>query len=526
MRDPEGRTRGVALPGGRRHRVLLTGLVLASLLAACSDSPEPARPDGPSPTATNTAAAPTASTAPTATPRPAGPRADLSPLSGGRGVFLGAATGQPAPEGYVEEEYVAEGSASSYRPVGELEGDGQWTFRPSEQASYRTRVVVRRPARAADHSGTVLVEWLNVSGGLDADPAYQTVRELITREGHTWMGVSVQQIGVEGGPVAVTVDVPGAASVVGRGLKLIDPERYGSLAHPGDAFVFDILTQVARTVRAGGAVTGGAAPDRVLAIGVSQSAFGLVSYLNGVQPLTRAFDGFFVQSRGAGGLAVPADGGPADIAGSIFEPPTIIRTDTDVPVFELQSETDVVGILNSVAARQPDTDLMRTWEVAGTAHADLHLLGGVTAGVVDCGVPVNDGPLHVVAKAAMHHLVTWVSDGELPPTGAPLTVGPAGLQRDPDGIAFGGVRTPPVDVPVRVLSGAPGREDSALCLLFGSTRPLPETTRGQRYAGRGAYLQRYARAAAAVIEAGYVLEEDHDALLGYAHPELVPDPDA
>ena len=42
------------------------------------------------------------------------------------------------------------------------------------------------------------------------------------------------------------VESPGAEGIVGAGLKGIDPERYGSLQHPGDAFAFDIFTQVAR----------------------------------------------------------------------------------------------------------------------------------------------------------------------------------------------------------------------------------------------------------------------------------------
>ena len=76
----------------------------------------------------------------------------------------------------------------------------------------------------------------------------------------------------------------------------------------------------------------------------------------------------------------------------------------------MQTENDVAGILGSAFARQPDTDVFRLWEVPGTAHADLHLLGDRTADAVDCGVPINDGPFHVVAKAALRHFVTWVQE--------------------------------------------------------------------------------------------------------------------
>jgi hypothetical protein len=295
------------------------------------------------------------------------------------------------------------------------------------------------------------------------------------------------------------------------------------LQHPGDAFSYDIFTQVARALRAGEAV-GDLQPAHVVAAGESQSAFAMVTYINGVQPLTKALDGFFVHSRGAVGLALVPAGAPSDIAGSFGGTPTILRTDTDVPIFELQTESDVAGVLNSFSARQPDTHLFRLWEVAGTAHADAHTLGDNAAGI-DCGAPVNDGPLHVVAKAALRHLITWIQSGVAPPT-APLldvsVVGAPALQLDADGIGLGGVRTPPVDVPVRILSSAPGRTDSIICTLFGSTRPMPTERLAQLYSSRADYEQRYAAAAEAAIAAGFVLAEDRAALDEYAHADLVP----
>jgi hypothetical protein len=494
---------------------VVAATVVALLLSSCSSSSDGAADD---------AATPKGSDAPATTiDRPDGPRADLSEeLSGGDGVFIGAAEPREPDPGYVEHEYVAAGSASSYTPVGELTGDGMWTFEPGSPADYRTRIIVRRPEQAADFSGTVVVEWLNVSGGVDADPDYTTLREELVRQGDVWVGVSAQAIGIEGGPVAVKVDVPGAEAT-GQGIKKLDPARYGSLQHPGDAYSYDIYTQVARALRDGAALDD-LEPQHVVAVGESQSAFALVTYIDGVQPLTKAFDGFFVHSRGGPPLALTDPGKAADIAGSISGTPTTFRTDTTVPIFDLQTEGDVIGVLNSVAARQPDTDGIRLWEVAGTAHADRHLAGPTAADAVDCGVPVNDGPLHVVAKAAFRHFTAWV-DGGPPPPAQPrleLTDGatPA-VQRDADGIALGGVRTPPVDVPTRVLSGEKGPSSEVICLLFGSTRPLSSTRLAELYPSRDEFQQRYDAGIDAAVAAGVVLEDDRAALEGYAHPELV-----
>ena len=547
---------------GRRHSIGIrsrtafgTAALLALMLASCSsdDDSDPTSAAATAPASTAAASSATtdsattateasestipdteapASTTPdteapmesTATPttiaRPEGPEADLSEeSSGGNGAFIAAGTSEPIGSGYVQHEYVAAGTASAYTASGELTADGRWTFTPAATAPYRTRVLVRRPDKAADFSGVVIVEWLNVSGGVDASPDFETMREEILREGAVWVGVSAQIIGVEGGPVAVSVPGDAAAAVVGKGLKGIDPARYGSLQHPGDAFSYDIFTQVARALRSGGGL-GDLQPEHVVAAGESQSAFAMTTYINGVQPLTKAFDGFFVHSRGAVGLALVPEGAPSDIAGSFGGTPSILREDTDVPIFELQTESDVAGILNSLAARQPDTDLFRLWEVAGTAHADAHTLG-TTASSIDCGQPINDGPLHVVAKAALHHFVTWVETGVAPPVAPLLTVTDGGLQRDADGIAVGGLRTPPVEVPVRILSSTPGRTDSIICTLLGSTNPMPADRLAALYPSRADYEERYAASADTAIAAGYVLEADRAALDEYSHPELI-----
>ena len=406
--------------------------------------------------------------------------------------------------------------------AGPLTEDGRWSFEPADTASYRTRVLVRRPASSADFSGTVVVEWLNVSAGLDANPEYTYLEEELTRQGHVWVGVSAQLIGVEGGPVLVTA--PGAAGLAGKGLKVLDPERYGSLAHPGDGYSFDIFTQVARAIVAGGPAMGGLDTQRVIAAGESQSALALTTYYDGVQPLTGAFDGFLIHSRASVALPLVGPGEYADLAGSINGSSVRLRTDLDVPVLDLQTEGDVTGVLQSAEARQPDDDHFRLWEVAGTAHADAYQLGSL-ADVISCDVPINDGPLHVVAKAAFRGLDEWVRTGAAPAE-APrieLTAGDGPeIRRDVDGIALGGVRTPPVDVPVEVLSGAPGPDPTLLCLLLGSTTPLPDDRLAELYPSRADYERRYEAAADEVIAAGFVLEDDRDALLAFADPSRIP----
>jgi hypothetical protein len=95
------------------------------------------------------------------------------------------------------------------------------------------------------------------------------------------------------------------------------------------------------------------------------------------------------------------------------------------------------------------------------------------------------------------------------------------IVRNADGIALGGVRTPPVDVPVEQLSGAPGPNPSTICLLLGSSRPFSTAQLGHLYPARSSYLREYRADMQKVIAAGFVLPQERAALLAFAQPSLV-----
>jgi hypothetical protein len=348
-----------------------------------------------------------------------GPIATLSDaLLGGTGTFIGSPFYvELGAFGYMQHEHEASGDAVSLTTSEPLTADGRWSLTPGGTARYCVRMLVRQPVDTARCSGTAVVEWLNVSGGVDADPLWINTHEEIMRRGHIWVGVSAQRIGVMGGPILVEgPDVP-ERHHSGKGLRVIDPDRYGHLEHPGDGFAFDIFSQVGRAVRSGETL-GGATIGRLLAAGQSQSAIALVTHYNGVSATSSVFDAYLVLSRG--GFVMPLVGPRehADIASSMIDGVSaIFRTDRSVPVMNVQSEADLVGVLNSHLVRQPDDERFRLWEVAGTAHADAHLLGPVGP-EIDCGAPINDGPLHIVVKSALRALDEWVSNGRAP-SGAP-----------------------------------------------------------------------------------------------------------
>ena len=129
--------------------------------------------------------------------------------------------------GFVMEEYVLEGTAVSYAPIErtELGLDGLWDVEPAEEAPYKTRAYVVLPADQTRFNGIVLVNWQNVTIG--ADFGTPDVEQL--ERGYAWVGITTQRVAHEGQP-SLTQDMPATI-----GLCEWDPERYGSLHHPGDA---------------------------------------------------------------------------------------------------------------------------------------------------------------------------------------------------------------------------------------------------------------------------------------------------
>lgn len=435
------------------------------------------------------------------------------------------ASATPPPDlvaaGYRESEFQVAGTARSYR-CAEYSADGHWDAVLDATAGFATRLLLRRPRDPARFSGTVVVEWLNVSSGHDAAPEFCYLGAEILRRGHAWIGLSAQYAGVEGG--GGTLRVPGEEAAPG-GLRAEQPDRYVRLRHPGDAYSFGILTEVARALRETDPTTpwSDLVIDRVIAVGASQSAFALTTYYNAVQPIETVLDGFLVHSRGGAAFSLGEPGRPLDLDAERHGPAVRLRADLDAPVLVLQTETDLLSPrLAALAARQPDTARIRTWEVAGSAHADLWQIGGFEE-FLGTAVPVNRGQQGYVARAALRHLVAWCARGATPPVADRLQVEsePSRFRLDAAGNVLGGVRTPVVDAPVQRLSGLAAPGGSVLAQLFGSTLPLDPVILHERYAGRADYLEQYAAATDRAIEAGFVLAEDREDVLAEARPDLL-----
>jgi hypothetical protein len=458
----------------------------------------------------------------------------VSSIAGVPNLLLGAY--DIATLGYRAEEFFVSGTASSYVPVGPLSTDGKWDVVPADAADYTTRIVALVPEDDAAFNGTVVVEWLNVSGGIDAPAFWSMAHRELVREGYAYVAVSAQRVGVDGGGLSL--------SGFDMSLKTQDPERYSSLHHPGDAFAYDIFTQAGRLVwdSDSNGVLGELSPETVLAVGESQSAIFLTTYVNAVDPLEEVYDGYLVHSRF--GPAAPLDGDSLlDASGAASTPPVQFRDDLRAPTLAFITETDLVGALvisGYYEARQPDNDFLRVWEVPGSAHADNYTIqvGFIDNGLVPLGdlvvayAPtdvlmgqqlshcINFAPQHhYVLQAALANLHSWVLTGKQAPAGPQLTVSepdPPVIALDANGVAAGGIRTPWVDVPVAKTSGI-GVGETELSALFGSGERFDAATLQRLYpGGPSEYLERFTASLDGAIESGFLLAADRAEILELA----------
>ena len=313
--------------GRRRVAASLAGALVLATLSAFSPSPAVASAGSPS-----SAAVPPAILTEVQVP-------GTSPMS--------AAAIDLSEYGYTEREFYASGLANRYR--GAVTGSQQNATLIDGNWAYTTRVLVRTP-KPSKFNGTLLVEWTNVTIGVDADFVFGEAYDSLLRQGYAIAVVSVQKRGVDR-------------------LKTWSPDRYGSLSVDAsnvdpqgggpvdpcgptgcavDPLSWDVFTQVAAALKANAgsnAPLPGLTVDNVIATGQSQSAGRLGTYYNTIQPLLNFFDGFVLWDRA-------------------FAP---LRSDLTVPAISVNSESFSYAI-----PAFPTSTYTRAWEVAGSTHGSMY----------------------------------------------------------------------------------------------------------------------------------------------------------
>ena len=359
--------------------------------------------------------------------------------------------------GYVEEEFLVSGTANVY----DWAPDGSLRVKTAD-APYTTRILVRRPSDAARFNGSVVVELMNTARRFDWPMIWGYVHNYITDSGTAWVGVTM----------------PGALS----GLKKFNPTRYGplSFANPNpneacaaggrggrggrggdaseeDGLRWDAVSQIGTVLK-----NGGVPGLRAQHVYLTTQGADVVTYINAIQPQSKAYDGFVVKSPGPPTRlsrcdAAPGSGDPRELIHNVGVPVIAVLTQGEVIASQpyLREDSDAA------------MDRYRLYEIAGAAHIDSapyvampSVADQTAAGNVqgtpswpfnlrcEPEIPLQHLPLQsYVLDGAFANLDQWVKEGTAPPKAARIQVKDGKIALDQFGNGLGGVRSPYVEEP-------------------------------------------------------------------------------
>jgi hypothetical protein len=397
--------------------------------------------------------------------------------------------------GYIEEEYFVDGNANVYAtPL-------QPTPRVVSTVPYRTRILVRRPAKPANYSGNVVLEPIHPSRSA---PALGLDFRWVYTNGDVWVGV----------------EPPGNIGV----LQQFNPSRYSSLTALSNLTVHDLLAQVAVLLQSNRANPIPRLKVRdVFMQGNSATCSIVTEYINSFHRTTTL-----------------ANGNPI-VSGYLPSMCATLLPDINVPIIRVMSQWDF-----RVAARKPDSDdangRYRLYEVAGAAHfttsnplfgENLNVIkalgitgsSGDLTGCKEFGPPLyaalNDFPTWAIMDGAMRNLQLWVQKGTPPPRAERFVTDASGAPiLDQFGNFQGGLRTPAVDVPT-----ANWHAIGTDCFLWGYKVPFTGDVLEQLYRNHNVYERQVTRETERLFREGWLTEFDAQQLIHDAQISPVPDPE-
>ena len=495
-----------------------------------------------------------AGSTPAASPAPAAP-GPVPQVTGPLAVTadshpFGAADRTQVPEdlstsGYVEEEFLASGTANVYSwPT-----DAPAVVRTPD-APYTTRVLVRRPAAAEDFSGNVVVEMLNPSNLFDLNIGWAVAHRQIVENGDAWVGITAKPVAVQAlqnfdaeryadlsfaNPLAL--DDPANCSTVDADANPATPD----VALPDDTsratengLVWDAYTQVGNWLRGDGGgnpLTYGGDRTRVehaYGFGYSQTGGYLVNYMKAVHPLVVQQQGAPVYDAYLLGVAGGAFAGAYPMNQCEAAPPAGDPRrqlyGIGVPVIQLMSQSDY---LLGIGSRRPDSDQegdeFRHYEMAGAGHAtpDELAFSATAVDVVAAGREVPPAscdqgprsrfPSSIFFDAALRNLDRWVRDGVAPPRADPIVVRGGQPVLDRFGNVQGGLRSPYLDVPRSTWYGT--STGASFCFIAGHEVPFTQKVLDRLYLSRGEYVRQVRADVRDLQRAGFLTASDAERLV-------------
>jgi Alpha/beta hydrolase domain len=418
--------------------------------------------------------------------------------------------------GYVEEEYVVNGTANVY----DWSADGNVSVK-TPNAPYTTRILVRRPRNG--FSGNVVVELLFPARRFDWSMMWGFSHDYIIDHKDAWVGITMPN----------SVD----------GLKKFNPARYGDLSFanpspnapcPGaqnnaaaaseDGLKYDMISQVGALLKS----------DMLKAqyLFLTTQGADVATYANAIHANLQngkpVYDGYLVKAPFTMGRINQC--APALAAN---DPRQMIKN-VGVPVIAVTAQGEIIG--GTYALRREDSDepndRFRLYEVASAGHIDKFAYYGFPAladqtaavgsaqGTVewpfnakcDPEIPLMEPSLiGFVFNASFAALDQWTRKGVPAPRATRIELKDAGTPQasivtDKLGHGLGGVRTPFIDVPdATYFTNSPG---PGTCREMGHKTTFDTAKIAELYGNRQSYAKRFSETVDRLVKERWLTEGD------------------
>ena len=412
------------------------------------------------------------------TPEISGPLADTAT----KGVLVWNLSGA----NYIAEEYLMSGKADSNEPFAMADAGNMLTRnnvndmaqrhfplkKKSVAQPYATRILVYRPTDPKHFSGNVIVETLHPAGG-GRSIVWDMLNSYFIAHGDAYIGVQHPS--------------------TFAGLKAAAPGRYDSLSMIDNSQLWGGIAQAGALARTTMGPFKGYKVKHLYLTGYSFTGVAAATFANAyhegavLKDGRRIFDGYVANANSMYNAPIGAP---------------VIRMNT-------QSDFDSFGGLKN---RRDDSDAKngryRLYEVAGAAHVTRPVepaagakrpqppVGGIASAnqprfspeactkAFPEGSQASAFPLHLLIAAMFDDMYRWVEQG-VPPPKAPriATDADGSTRKDADGNAIGGLRLPPMEVPIVTYDVGHGDD----CFLYGYQLPYSSEKKKRLYGSAKAY---------------------------------------
>lgn len=370
----------------------------------------------------------------------------------------------PPPPGYIWEQFTFSGSVK-----------GQ---------PFRTLLQVIRPEDPNRASGIIVIEPWHRAGYWTL---YSKVQGYLARESHTAAIVVSNQ------------------SVLESVIKPQDPTLFGALSLPDTEF-----TDSEVMAGAGALLRTGAFPRviarKIILGGQSTEAYWVRRYIAQEHHVARVagepiYDGYF----------------PAQ---SALSSPRGIIEDIDVPVIELQGESELIRSFanggTEASYRRDDSENYRLYEVPGMPHVcTRHGASSSRTSTMKClSTNWSNFPLIDVFHVALDNLITWIDRGISAPVVPRIETRDGGrvIMRDEHGNTCGGLRTSYFEVPTVTIHATCGETPKDLrgerCDFFAWDDPFSAAKLRSMYQTHNDYTARVNDALDDLVAKRWYLLED------------------